>query len=81
MMEAVVRALAGLLVSIELSSDDVLDSDAAALWLDDVVADLDGLSEGDRRRIADMIRGFAELETDPERRAVIEELPDGLGLM
>ncbi len=74
------RALIDLAVSIELSSDDEIDPRAATTLLDDLAATLEDLSDDERDDLVDFIEEAAERTRDTERREVLLDLPDGLGL-
>jgi hypothetical protein len=81
MNEIVARALVDLVASIELTSDDELDPDLAAAWLDDVAAALEGLSDPDRHDLVRLINEMARATRDENRRDVLVDLPDDLGLI
>ncbi|WP_405724206.1 hypothetical protein OG885_00050 [Streptomyces sp. NBC_00028] len=76
---ALADALANLMVSIDLSDDDV-DPDVCVPWLEDVASTLNQLSADDRHRLARMIREVASREPDAQRQAALIETPDRLGL-
>jgi hypothetical protein len=59
----------------------VIDPQVAAALLDDVAAVFEGLADRDRREVARLIEEIASTEEAPERRRVLLELPDGLGLV
>lgn len=78
--EVVVNALADLIVSIDLSDDDLVDADFAATVLGDATAAFDGLAADERTRITDIITEHADGERNVERRDALRELPEQLGL-
>ncbi|PRY29004.1 hypothetical protein [Pseudosporangium ferrugineum] len=80
MNRILLRALVGLAVSIELSSDEEIDPRTATTLLDDLAADLDDLSESERDELLDFIEELADATRDPERREVLLDLPDALAL-
>lgn len=81
MIEILVRAIVEIVASIELSDDEVINPDTASALLGDMVAILDGLSDDDRFRVAEIIRVVAATERDSRRRSVMLDLPEGLGLI
>jgi hypothetical protein len=81
MNEIVARALVDLVASIELTSDDELDPDLAAAWLDDVATALEDLSDPDRHDLVRLISELARTTRDENRRDVLVDLPDDLGLI
>jgi hypothetical protein len=78
--EVIVRALADLIVSIDLSDDELVDPEFASAILGDVSAVIDSLGNDERSRIADIITEHAETESNDRRRNALRELPEGLGL-
>ena len=81
MNEIVARALVDLVASIELTSDDELDPDLAAAWLDDVAAALEELPDPDRHDLVRLIGEMARSTRDENRRDALVDLPDDLGLI
>ena len=78
--EVLVRTLADLIVSIDLSDDESVDPEFASAILGDVSAAIDGLDDDERSRIADIIADHAENESNERRRNALQELPENLGL-
>jgi hypothetical protein len=80
MIAVLIRALANMLVAIELADDDAVDPETAAQLLDDLAADLEDLSDEDAHRVLTELHALAAAEPDPDRRAILVDLPDDLGL-
>lgn len=75
------RALIDLAVSIELTSDDEIDPQTATTLLDDLASALEDLSDDEHDELIDCIEELAEATRDPDRREVLLDLPDTLGLV
>lgn len=75
------RALADVIVSIELTDDEAIAPEIASAILDDMTAIFDAMSNVDRAEIARLILEYAEEQTRPDRRRVMLGVPDGLGLL
>ncbi|WP_139338167.1 hypothetical protein [Micromonospora avicenniae] len=80
MLDQIVRALAELLASIDLASDEEIDSDFAATLQGEVANVFDSLSVHDRARLAEIIAHAAEREQARERREALAEIPQAYGL-
>ena len=80
MNETLVRAIIDLIVSMELTSDEALDPDAATGLLEDFSAALEKLSGRDRRRLVRIAQKMAESERNPERKSILADVPEGLGI-
>ena len=78
--EAVVRVLADLIVSIDLSGDDVVDPDFASSIFGDVSAAFDRLASADRAQISAIIVEYAEAERNVGRRQALLDFPEQFGL-
>ncbi len=74
------RALIDLAVSIELTSDDEIDSATATTLLDDLATTLEDLTDDERDDLVDFIEELAERTKDAERKEVLLDLPDTLAL-
>lgn len=74
------RALIDLAASIELTSDDEIDPQTATSLLDDVATTLEDLTDDESDDLVDLIEELAEQTRDAERRDVLLDLPDTLGL-
>ncbi|WP_305787387.1 hypothetical protein [Symbioplanes lichenis] len=80
MNRTLMRALIDLAVSIELTSDDEIDSATATSLLDDLATTLEDLTDDERDDLVDFIEELAELTKDAERKEVLLDLPDTLAL-
>ncbi|MFI5932373.1 hypothetical protein [Actinoplanes sp. NPDC051494] len=80
MNRILVRALIDLAVSIELASDDEIEPETATTLLDDLAVALEDLPEKDRDDLIDHIEELADATRDRDRREVLMDLPDTLGL-
>jgi hypothetical protein len=80
MNETLVRAIIELIASMELTSDEVLDPDVVTGLLEDFSAALEELSGRDRRRLVRIVQEMADSERNPERKSVLADLPEGLGI-
>lgn len=76
-----VRAFANVAVSIDLSDDEAIDPDIATEIMESVAAMFRDLPEEDCRSVAVMMVEIAELESDPERKRSMQQLPEGIGLV
>ncbi|MGY5061192.1 hypothetical protein ACWDFR_45430 [Streptomyces sp. 900105755] len=76
-----VKALVNLIVSIDLSDEETVDSDFASSAFEDVMAAFEELSEGDRVVISQIIQSMAESESSSARREALLELPESFGLI
>jgi hypothetical protein len=79
-VSTLVRALANLVVSIELAEDDDIDPQLAAELIDDLLTDLEDLSAEDRHRVLAELHAMVAAEHDTERKSLLIDLPDELGL-
>jgi hypothetical protein len=75
------RALIDLAASIELSSDDEIEPQTATALLDDLASTLEELSDEEHDELIDLIEELAEETRDADRREVLLDLPDALGLV
>jgi hypothetical protein len=75
------RALIDLAASIELSSDDEIEPQTATALLDDLASTLEELTDEEHDELIDLIEELAEETRDPDRREVLLDLPDALGLV
>ena len=79
--DSLLAALLDVLASIELSDDDQVEPRFASDVLEDVTYHLDALAESDRALLVTLIRKHAVTESDPDRRQIIEDAPEDLGLL
>jgi len=68
------------LLFLELSSDQVVDPDAAVAMMEQIAATLQRLEPGAKQRFLRYVRDQAARTTDSEERQAIERLPRDLGL-
>lgn len=78
--DALLAAWLNLVVSLELSDDDLVDPGFVADALGDLTTDLGALASTDRALLVELIRRRAATETDPSRRAILDETPENFGL-
>lgn len=76
-----VRVIVDAVVLMEMSGDDDLSPGFASEVLDGIVADLDRISDEGRREIRSTIYSLVQSEENPRRREIIEQLPEGLGIV
>ncbi|GIG05093.1 hypothetical protein Cco03nite_17930 [Catellatospora coxensis] len=76
-----VRAFANLLVSIDLSDEDAIPSEVGSELLGDTAGLLGDLTAEESAELIALIEQVAALETDPERREALAELPETMGLI
>ncbi|MET8453362.1 hypothetical protein [Streptomyces sp. NPDC005209] len=74
------QAFVSIAVSIDLADDEEIDPDVAVGLLEPAAAFFRGLTEEGRREVSSLILECAEQEEDPERRSVILELPEAIGV-
>lgn len=79
--EILIKVLADLIVSIDLSDDELVDPEFATAVLGDAVSVLGDLTPEERMQISEIIAEYAETESDERRRAALRDLPDDLGLL
>ncbi|MFI5758760.1 hypothetical protein [Streptomyces sp. NPDC051569] len=79
--KVLVRAFVSVVVSIDLTDDEDIDPDIATDILEPAAALFRNLSEEGRREVTSLVLECAELEENPERRSVILELPEAIGLL
>lgn len=80
-MNAIIaRALIELLVSLELSDEEAVSVEASAALAEDAATSLGALSDTDRAELISIITQVAEEAEDEDRRQVLLDLPEGLGL-
>jgi hypothetical protein len=75
------EALCGLVASIELADDDVIDPDIASTLTEPVAALLQSASRKDRDKIQELIIQASESEENPIRKEMIASIPAGFGLI
>jgi hypothetical protein len=79
------RALAETLVDvlwfIESSEDEQMDPDAAVKVLEGVAHQVTKLSDAQRQELVELVGAMTAAETDPARRACLEQFPEGFGLI
>ncbi|MFE4176541.1 hypothetical protein ACFRR7_31600 [Streptomyces sp. NPDC056909] len=73
-------AMARLITSIDMTSDEEVDSDLATGWFEDLAYAFDQLPPADRVRLAALFREVAERESRPDVRAAMRDLPESFGL-
>jgi hypothetical protein len=76
-----VKAFAGLLVSIDLTDDDDLDPDVASEIVEPIAAMARELAPAERTELASLIQAAAESEIDPVRQRSMRSLPEDIGLV
>ncbi|OPF80498.1 hypothetical protein VT50_0212585 [Streptomyces antioxidans] len=80
-MNAIIaRALIELLVSLELSDEESISVEASAALAEDAATSLGALSDTERAELISTIAQMAEEAGDEDRRQVLVDLPEGLGL-
>jgi hypothetical protein len=79
--KVLVRALATLLIAIDLSDDEEIDPDVANKITEPIVGLFRDVAASQRAEIAHMITECAALEVTEERREAILELPATMGLL
>lgn len=77
----VARALIDLLVSLELSDEESVSVEAAAALTEDAAATLAALSVSDRTELISVIGQMENEAATEERRQVLQDLPEGVGLV
>ncbi|MFD8381321.1 hypothetical protein ACFV2X_22690 [Streptomyces sp. NPDC059679] len=75
------EALVDVLWFIDGSEDEQMDPDDALKVLEGVACVVSKLSPGQRNEFLDMLSTMAREESNPSRRAFLEEFPDGFGLL
>ncbi|MFD8965888.1 hypothetical protein ACFV0C_12955 [Streptomyces sp. NPDC059568] len=80
LLTTLATAMAQLITTIDLTSDEEVDPDLATTWFEELAYTLDQLPPTDRLRLAALFRRAAEQESRPEVRAAMQELPEGFGL-
>ncbi|GAB3275329.1 hypothetical protein GCM10027589_00410 [Actinocorallia lasiicapitis] len=75
------RALMEIIISIDLSDDEDIDSDVAAALLEPIAALLQAAHAGDRSRIVALFTELAQAESATDRRMTALDLPGALGLI
>lgn len=80
LLEVVVRALADMVVSLELSSEDMVPAEFAAQIFGDLAGVFDSLDAEQRRQLAVMIDGYVETVSDAERRDALAGFSESMGL-
>jgi hypothetical protein len=76
-----VRALADIIVSINLTDDEAIDPDVATDILEPAVALFGDLTPQGRREVASLVLDYAEVEEHPERKRMLLEFPEATGLV
>ncbi|MBT2449666.1 hypothetical protein J7F03_21795 [Streptomyces sp. ISL-43] len=80
LIQILAKALADLVISIDLSDDEDVPPDVATRWFEDSAHTLGHLIESDRDRLTALWHDLADQEPSPARRQALRELPEGLGL-
>ncbi|MER7195863.1 hypothetical protein [Streptomyces flaveolus] len=75
------EALVDVLWFIEGSDDEQMDPDDAVRVLEGVAHRISLLSDAQRQELVELIGEMAAAETDPARRAFLEQFPEGFGLV
>ncbi|ANP52027.1 hypothetical protein J2Z21_008899 [Streptomyces griseochromogenes] len=79
--QVIVKALVNLIISIDLSDEETVDSDFASSAFEDVMATLDELSDGERENVVRIVQSLADGESSTQRRQALLEFPDNFGLV
>ncbi|WP_329366186.1 hypothetical protein OG896_16460 [Streptomyces sp. NBC_00669] len=80
LLRTVVKAMAQMISAIDMTTDDEVDPDLATTWFEDVAAQFDGLSDEDRRGLAQLFRQVAAGETQLRLREAMMSIPESFGL-
>jgi hypothetical protein len=75
------QAVAEVVVFLELAPDERLDPDLAVEQLEQLAVLLQQLDDDERRSFIEFVQRQAERETSDDRRRVLLELPEALGLL
>ncbi|MBU3866370.1 hypothetical protein KN815_20555 [Streptomyces sp. 4503] len=80
-MNAIIsRTLIELLVSVELSDEESVSVEASASFAEDAATSLGALPDAERAELISIITQMGEEAQDEDRRQVLLDLPEGLGL-
>jgi hypothetical protein len=66
---------------IESSEDEQMDPDAAVKVLEGVAHQVTKLSDAQRQELVELVGAMTAAETDPARRACLEQFPEGFGII
>lgn len=80
LLETVVRALADMVVSVDLSDEESVNADFAARIFDDLAGVFDTLDEEDRQQLSVIIDSYSQTVSDTRRRDALAGLPESIGL-
>ncbi|MEV5666928.1 hypothetical protein [Streptomyces flaveolus] len=75
------EALVDVLWFIEGSEDEQMDPDDAVKVLEGVAHRVTSLSDAQRQELVELVGEMAAAETDPARRAFLEQFPEGFALV
>ncbi|MFI8185718.1 hypothetical protein OG539_03950 [Actinacidiphila glaucinigra] len=78
---ALVAALVDLTWFVEDADDERMDQDEALKALEGVAAVVDRMTEGQRDGFLDLLSAMTAAETDPRRRAFLEDFPEDFGVV
>ncbi|MFE4826187.1 hypothetical protein [Streptomyces sp. NPDC056672] len=80
LLTTLATAMARLITSIDMTSDEEVDPDLATGWFEDLAYAFDQLPPADRVRLAALFREVTEHESRPDVRAAMRDLPESFGL-
>jgi hypothetical protein len=80
LLETVVRALADMVVSVDLSDEESVNADFAARIFDDLAGVFDTIEDEDRHQLSAIIENYAQTVSDARRRDALAGLPESIGL-
>ncbi|MFE6446904.1 hypothetical protein [Nocardiopsis dassonvillei] len=80
-VSSLIELLVNLLVSVELSDEEDVDSNFAARLYEDVMAYFDGLSDSERNFIVDKVASMSHGEVPDDRKDVLRGFPSNFGLI
>ncbi|MFG2313104.1 hypothetical protein ACGFS9_31215 [Streptomyces sp. NPDC048566] len=78
---ALAEALVDVLWCVDACEDEQMDPDDAVKVLEGVAALVSHLSNDQRREFTDLLGSMAAQETNPSRRAFLEDFPEGFGVV
>ncbi|MDX2847919.1 MULTISPECIES: hypothetical protein [Streptomycetaceae] len=78
---ALVAALVDLTWFVEDADDERMDQDEALKALEGVAAVVDRMTEGQRDGFLEVLAAMTAAETDPGRRAFLEDFPEDFGVV
>jgi len=83
--EILLRIIIQHLSFLELSSDEIINQDAAIQEIENICSELENLSSVDKKKFRDFVKTYAEIEStagQPEERVeFIKNIPESLGLI